>query len=134
MALGHYGPMLFLLNDVVLNLDTGAVSPTAEVRRFHAVGIKYVIRLGREAYAAAPRLQHTDPEKARRLALLIKAKDPECNAALFVAPTEFCKPDEVLYRFASIGIEVIAKLQTRQNAGVLDAISADREVWKRLAA
>jgi hypothetical protein len=126
--------MLFLMNDVVLNLDTGAVSPTAEVRRFNAVSLNYVIRLGREAYAAAPRLQHTDPEKARRLALLIKAKHPEVNAALFVAPTEFCKPDDVHYRFASLGIDVIAKLQSRQNAGVLDAVAADREVWKRLAA
>jgi hypothetical protein len=126
--------MLFLMNDVVLNLDTGVVSPTAEVRRFHAVSLKYVIRLGQEAYAASPRLQHTDPEKARRLALLIKAKDPQVNAALFVAPVEFCKPDEVLYRFASLGIEVIAKLQVRQNAGALDAVAADREVWKRLAA
>ncbi len=126
--------MLFLLNDVVLNLDTGVISPTLEVRRFSAVSRKYVIRLGREAYAAAPRLQHTDPEKARRLALLIKAKEPEVNAALFVAPGDFCKPDDVLYRFASLGIEVIAKLQVRQDAGALDAVSADREVWKRLAA
>ncbi len=130
----QYVRMLFLMNDVVLNLDTGLVSPTTEVRRFFAVTQNYVLRLGREAYAAAPRLQHTDPEKARRLALLIKSKHPEINAALFVAPSEFCKPDEVHCRFAEIGIEVIAKLQSRQNAGVLDAVSADREVWKRLAA
>jgi hypothetical protein len=126
--------MLFLMNDVVLNLDTGSGLPSLEVRRFAAVSRKYVIRLGREAFAAAPRLQHTDPEKARRLALLIKSKAPEVNAALFVAPTDYCKPEMVLYRLAEINFDVIARLKTRQEAGVLDAVSADREVWKRLAA
>jgi hypothetical protein len=126
--------MMFLMNDAVIELDPRMGLPPIELRRFSAVSLEYMIKLGREAFAMSPRLQHTDPEKAKRLAMLIRSKAPDVNAALFVAPSERCKPDEVLFRVASLSVEVMASLKSRQNGGMLDAVSADREVWRRLAA
>ncbi len=96
--------MMFLMNDVVLNLDSRD-RPPLPAARFHALTVQAVVRLGSELFAQSPRLQHTDPEKARRLATLILAKAPEVNAALFVAPAEKCPPDQVMNRFANLSIE-----------------------------
>jgi hypothetical protein len=126
--------MLFLMNDVLLDLDPKLGLPPLELHRFTALSTSYVARLGAEAFAAEPRLQRTNVEKAKRLAALIRVKEPDVNAALFVAPSEHCKPEQVLYRFATLSVDVIAGLQSRQNAGSLNALTADKEVWRRLAA
>ncbi len=118
---------------MVLNLDSSNGPPLSPAR-FHALSLASVIKLGSELFAEEPRLQHTDPAKARRLAQLIMFKDPEVNAALFVAPAENCPPDEVINRFANLSIDVVARLYRSQEAGDLTAVTADREVWRRLAA
>lgn len=126
--------MLFLMNDALLSLDAhGAVPPLAP-QRFRALSLDFVLKLGAEMFAEAPLLHHTDPERARRLALLIRSKAPEVNAALFLAPAAACAPDEVTHRLAEVSIEAMAALYTRAREGLLDTISADREVWRRLAA
>ena len=125
---------MFLMNDVVLNIDSRAMGMPVEMQRFRSLSLPFVLELGQELYAEHPRLQHTDPEKARRLALLISAKQPEINAALFVAPAENCAPSEVITRFCQVSFEVMATLVTRQNEGQLNAVATDREVWRRLAA
>jgi len=125
--------MMFLMNDVVLDINTNERPPLPPAR-FHALSVQAVIRLGAELFAQSPRLPHTDPEKARRLAMLILAKAPEVNAALFVAPGERCTPDQVINRFANLSIEVVADLYGRQQRGELNAVAADQEVWRRLAA
>ena len=125
--------MMFLMNDVVLDLDARSTPPLPAARS-HALSLQSIIKLGSELYAAHPRLQHTDPEKARRLAMLILAKAPDVNAALFVAPADKCTPDQVVSRFANLSFEVIAGLFSQQEAGALNAVTADREVWRRLAA
>lgn len=132
-ALGWLTSMLFLMNDRVLqlNADMGSLAPG----RFDAISASYAVKLGQELYAEQPMLHREAQERARRLALLIRAKAPEVNAALFVAPAVGCRPDQVITRFASLSMEVMAALYARDKAeGGLTPVQADREVWRRLAA
>jgi hypothetical protein len=126
--------MLFLLNDVVLNLAPHALTPPIQARRFSALGLADVTRLGREIFAEEPLLQHRHEERARRLAVLLVSKAPEVNAALFVAPMRACNSASVAVRLASVDLGLLATLQDRQSSGGMSAVVADREVWRRLAA
>lgn len=126
--------MYFLLNDTVLNLQGEDLAPAALSRRFGSIGFDYVQTLGQELFAEQPLLQHEHLERAKKLAALIHAKQPSINAALFVAPARGCPPSQVGVRFASLDLPTIANLQRAQATGALDAIIADREVWRRLAA
>ena len=122
------------MNDVVLNLDMRVLTLPLELQRFRSLSLSYVLELGQELFAASPRLQHDEPEKARRLALLIAAKHPEINAALFVSPAQGCAPADVSVRYCQVGFEVMAALLERQNAGRLDPVATDNQVWRRFAA
>ncbi len=124
--------MFFLLNDAVLNLDAEHLAPVAQ--RFSSIGFDYVQLLGQELFAAAPLVHRTHPERAMKLASLIVAKAPEVNAALFAAPSIGCPPDQVAVRFASVDVLVMAQLKNAQAGGYLDPVTADREVWRRMAA
>ena len=126
--------MLFLLNDAVLTLEAHALTPPMPARRFSALGLADVTRLGREIFAEEPLLQHRHLERARRLACLVVSKAPEVNAALFVAPMRACNPASVAVRLASVDLGLLATLQDRQQMGGMSAMVADREVWRRLAA
>ena len=126
--------MYFLLNDAVLNLNGEDLAPAVLARRFGSIGFDYVQTLGQELFSEQPLLQHDHPERARKLAALINAKQPTVNAALFVAPAKGCPPGQVGVRFASLDLPTLANLQRAQATGALDAVTADREVWRRLAA
>lgn len=125
--------MLFLLNDVLLTLDPRA-KPPLKMRSLDALSPHALTRLAQEMYAEDPLLHRRDPARARRLALLITAKSPEVNAALFAAPAKGCSPEAVAARYASLPIEAIAALDAEQRADRLTAVLADRQVWRRLAA
>ena len=126
--------VLFLINDTVFEIDTRALVPPLDAQRFAAVSLGYVIQLGKELYAEEPLLHRVAPERARRLAALLAMKQPDINAALFVAPGRGCAADQVSARFCNLAFEVMASLHTQSQQGALDALSADREVWRRLAA
>lgn len=126
--------MYFLLNDAVLNLQGEDLTPQSLGRRFASIGLDYVQTLGQELFAEEPLLQHARPERAAKLAALINSKQPTINAALFIAPAHNCPPAQVGVRFASLDLPTMASLQRQQAQGTLDAIIADREVWRRLAA
>jgi len=117
--------MLFLLNDVVFDLDEACPVTPADARRFEKLGFDYVLELGCELFAEDPLLHRTDPGRARRLAWLIAERSPEINAALFAAPARDCAPELV---------EPIRQLSSRAARGKLDAVAADRAVWNRMAA
>ena len=125
--------MLFLLNDALLELDPRD-QPPLEAGRFHALSLPKVLKLGAELFAEEPLLHQTNPERAKRLAMLIRAKEPEVNAALFVAPTKDCAPDHVISRVAAVSLEVMGSLCSRARSGGLNPATADREVWRRMAA
>ena len=126
--------MYFLLNDAVLNLQGEELAPQILGRRFGSIGFDYVQVLGQELFSEQPLLQQIAPERAVKLAALIHFKQPAINAALFVAPSMGCRPDQVGVRFASLDLPTMATLQRAQSIGALDAVSADKEVWRRLAA
>ncbi len=126
--------MLFLMNDVVLHLDGMKMTPKITNRRFRDLPFNAVSRLGQELYAESPLLHHRRPQRAKRLALLIMAKAPAINAALFTAPYFGCAPEEVTMRYLNVDFEIMAHLAKRQDEGETDKIWTDRQVWKRLAA
>src|SRR4051794_7633564 len=99
--------MYFLMNDVVLSLELQLLEPPMKARRVSSFTGEAVERLGREIFAEEPRLQHRAVEKARRLARLIVSKQPEVNAALFVAPARDCTPEEVAVRFATLDVGLL---------------------------
>ncbi|HLZ76479.1 hypothetical protein [Phenylobacterium sp.] len=126
--------MLFLLNDVVLRLDGVAMDAKLDGQRMQRLSFPAILRMGQELFAREPLLHRTNPERARRLCALITAKAPMINAALFVAPKLDCSPAEVTVRFVACQFEVMAELHTLQRDGGLDAVIADRKIWRRLAA
>ena len=126
--------MLFLLNDVVFDLDEACPVTAADARRFEKLGFDYVLELGCELFAEDPLMHRTDPGRARRLAWLIAERSPEINAALFAAPARDCAPELVEPRFCALPEPVIRQLITRAAKGKLDAVAADRAVWNRMAA
>jgi hypothetical protein len=126
--------MLFLMNEVVLNLDTLDLAPPVTAQRFAKLSLPFVTQLGAELFSEEPLLQRTAPERAMKLAALIVAKQPDINAALFVAAARNCPVDHVQTRYASIGFEVMGLLYDRQLKGALTTLEADRQVWRRLAA
>lgn len=126
--------MLFLLNDVVFDLDAASPVTAADARRFDRLDIDYVIELACELFAEDPRMQHNDPERALRLAWLIADRAPELNAAMFAAPEKDCAPELVEPRFCALPAPVMRQLHARAEKGALDAVAADRAVWGRMAA
>jgi len=126
-------PMLFLLNDVVLNLEANA-SPPLNTRSLQALSPHALTRLGREMYAEQPLLHRHDLARASRLALLIAAKTPAINAALFMAPAKGCSPEAVAVRYCTLSIDAMALLFAEQQRGKLTPVVADTQVWRRLAA
>ncbi len=126
--------MLFLLNDVMLNLDAGVRPPPLDQRAMDALSFAAIERLGAELYAEEPLLHRKDEARAVRLALLIATKKPEINAALFAAPAKNCSPELVQVRYANLSLEALAGLFAEHRAGMLTPFTADRQVWKRMAA
>ena len=126
--------MLFLLNDAMLNLGTGLKAPPLDVRQMGALSFAAIERLGTEMFSEDPLIHRNDPERAARLAFLIATKHPEINAALFAAPAKGCAPELVQARYAALSLEAIAGLYAEHRAGGLTPFTADRQVWRRMAA
>ncbi|HEY0436377.1 MAG TPA: hypothetical protein VGC92_07050 [Phenylobacterium sp.] len=126
--------MLFLMNDVVFQLDGVIMEARLGGERLKGLTLPSIIRMGQELYAAEPLLHRLNAERARRLAALICGKAPTINAALFTAPAAGCDPHEVQVRFVAAQFEVMAELYNLQRAGELDALRADSKLWRRLAA
>lgn len=126
--------MQFLLNDALIDLDVRNYAPPVRADRFSALSLDFVTRLGQELYAEEPLLHRVAVERARRLIALILSKAPDVNAALFVAPARGCRPETVAVRYAELDVRSLADLYARNTAGKLDAETADRQVWRRLAA
>ncbi len=126
--------MLFLLNDVVFDLDEACPVTAGDARRFENLELDYVLELGCELFAEDPLLHLNDPQRARRLAWLIHDRSPEVNAALFAAPAADCDPTLVEPQFCALPDAIMQQLATRAARGQLNALAADRAVWMRMAA
>lgn len=126
--------MLFLLNDVVFDLDEACPVTPNDARRFEKLGLDYVVELGCELFSEEPLMHRSDPVRARRLAWLIADRSPEINAALFAAPAKDCPPELVEPRFCALPDPVMRQLESRALKGRLSAVEADKVVWGRMAA
>lgn len=126
--------MLFLLNDVMLNLGAGVRPPPLDARAMAALSFPAIEKMAKELYAQEPLLHRKDPERAARLALLIASKQPEVNAALFAAPAKGCSPELVQVRYVALSLDMIAALYAEHRGGGLTPFTADRQVWRRMAA
>jgi len=126
--------MLFLLNDVIFNVDLGKIALPVDGAGVSSLKLDQVMKLGGELYAAEPLLHQTHPDRARRLAALITIKAPQINAALFIAPAKYCRPDEVSCRYAGVSFDVLGALWAAQQDGRGSTVETDRQVWRRLAA
>jgi hypothetical protein len=126
--------MLFLLNDVVFDLDEASAVSAIDARRFERLDFDYILELGCELFAEDPLLHRNDPDKARRLAWLIADRSPEVNAALFAAPARDCAPELVEPRFCALPEAVMHQLNASDHLGTLTPVAADRVVWNRMAA
>ena len=126
--------MLFLLNDVVFDLDEASPVTPGDARRFEQLDFDYVMELGCELFAEDPMMHQNDPQRARRLAWLIHDRSPEVNAALFAAPQAACDPALVEPLFCALPDMVMRQLRNREKKGELNAVTADRAVWGRMAA
>jgi len=126
--------MLFLMNEVVLSIEVSEHAPPVSAGRFARLTLPFIVKLGTELFSEEPLLPRLAPDRARRLASLIVSKTPEVNAAIFIAPTKGCPIDQVQWRFAGVGLEVMGLLLKRQQDGQLTTVEADRHVWRRLAA
>jgi hypothetical protein len=126
--------MLFLLNETVLNLQLQKLTPPMLAERFAPLTLGCVQSLGAELFSEDPLMNRNNLVRAERLAMLIVAKSPEINAALFVAPVQGCPVQAVAIRYASLGPSLLASLIERQERGAMSPVVADREVWGRMAA
>ena len=126
--------MLFLLNDVVFDLDEASPVTPGDARRFETLELDYALELGCELFSEDPMLHLNDPQRARRLAWLIHDRSPEVNAALFAAPAAGCDPSLVEPRFCTLPDTVMRQLKASAAKGKLNARTADRAVWMRMAA
>ena len=125
--------MYFLLNDVVLDVDSNHMMHPLDAERFSALSIDYIAQLGKEMFAEDAMAHRSNPERARRLCYLIHLKMPRVNAAQFYV-TATGDPMAVDTDFQSINEMVLSMMLQQQTAGMLDARKVDAAVWHRMAA
>ena len=123
--------MLFLLNDVVLELEPAKLVRPVMAGHLARLSMSQVTTLVREVFAQNPRLPHDHLMLARRAAVMMLMKDPELNAALFLTPGRVCAPSDVSVRFASLAAEVIFQLKHIQDQGRLTSGAVNALVWSR---
>jgi len=125
--------LYFLLNDVVLNVESSHMMHPLDAERFSALSIDYIAQLGKEMFAEDALAHRSNPERARRLCYLIQLKMPRVNAAQFYV-TALGDPMAVETDFQSINEMALSMMLQQQTAGMLDARKVDAAVWHRMAA
>ena len=121
--------VLFLLNDVVLDLDLKTLASPTILACLPKAPLSRLIGLSCEAFAREPALARASPLKASRLAVMLALKQPEINGACFSALAAGCPPESVSHRFASIAAEMIFDLKGLQDQGRLGPGVVDSHIW-----
>lgn len=123
--------MLFLLNELVLDLEPSKLVGPTIAGHLGKLSIGQVSNLVREVFAQNPRLPGGHMILAKRAAVMMVMKDPQLNAALFLTPGRICAPDDVTVRLASLGPEVMFQLKSIQDQGRLTPGAVNALVWSR---
>ena len=129
--------MLFLLNDVVFDLNEASPPLAHDQHEFDTLDFFSLITLGCELFAQEPRLQQRDPVRARRLAWLIAHHGEGINAAQFYTLQGGCDPLIVEPRFCVLPLPVLQALKARNASRRQKTASvslADQIVWSQRAA
>ncbi len=126
--------MYFLLNDVVLEVESSHMMHPLDAERFSSLSIDYIAQLGKEMFAEDAMAHRSNPERARRLCYLIHLKMPRINAAQFYVTGTDGDPSAVETDFQSIHEMALGAMMQQQSAGMLDARKVDAAVWHRMAA
>lgn len=126
--------MLFLLNDVVLDIEVSKLASPMIAGHLGKLSVGQVTTLVREVFAQNPRLTAASPIKASRAAVMMVLKDTELNAALFLTPGRICAPGDVTVRFASLAAELMFQLKGIQDRGRLTPGAVNALVWSRTEA
>lgn len=114
--------MLYLLNDVVLEVGSTMGTPPRVVGQVGAASVDEILGMVGQAFAKDPGFAGT--ERARRAALMLLLKAPTHNAALFVAT-----PQGMKARLASVGHLVLFQLKGQQDKGELTPGEVNARVW-----
>ena len=126
--------VLFLLNDCVLELEPRALATPQVAASLAHLTLADAITVAKEAFAAEPQLQLKAVQRAQKAALMLMLKQPEINAALFIAPAQHCRIQDVAVRFASVAAETLFEIKGLQDRGKLTAGIVNAHVWSRAPA
>ncbi len=126
--------MFFLLNDLILDIDSSRMLNPLDADRFSALSLDYIAQLGKEMFAEDVNAHRRNPERARRLAYLINLKMPRINAAQFFITAPGGGLESVDASFKSLNEMAMGMMYDQQMRGQLDANKVDYEVWHRMAA
>lgn len=121
--------MLFLFNDVIFELESKQTAPPGVISRVAALTLPQIVALVRDQLAVNPDLARTAPAAAAKSALLLALKQPELNAALFIAPKAGCKGRDVSFRFAALDPIILHELKRAQDLGRLTPGLVNAHVW-----
>ncbi len=128
--------MLFLMNDRVLDIgepDLCLIDIVGSAGLAHdRVSAQDVVEIARQMwFRAGP---GREPAQKVRLAIAaLVAMKLEADAAMFVVPREARGPRDVLVKFASAPLTVLAHLQAMQTAGTLPPHLVEDVFWKSAA-
>src|SRR5438552_716613 len=123
--------LLFLLNDTVLELDLRSMASPTVAANLARLSFAQAVAIAREAFAAEPDLVRRSPARAHKAAILVLLKQPQINAALFVAPAVHCRAADVSARFASVATETMYEMKGLQDRGRLNPGLVNAYVWSR---
>ena len=132
MSLGR--AVLFLLNDRVVDVGSAFAAPPQIAGHVATLPPLDVIGLVREMFAADPGFPSRRPVAAAKASLMLILKEPQLNAALFVAPEAGCHPALVTARFAAVDPHVLHELKALQDQGRLTFGAINTEVWSQAPA
>ncbi len=123
--------MLFLLNDLVLDLEPAKLVSPDVAGHLDKLSMGQITNLVCEVFAQNPRLPAASMTLSRRAAVMMLVKDQRLNAALFLTPGRVCAPGDVDVRFASLATEVMFQLKHIQDQGRLTPGAVNALVWSR---
>ena len=78
--------VLFLLNDCMLELEARTLATPRSQPTVHLSAADAIV-VAKEAFAAEPDLPRKALLRAQKVGLMLMLKQPEINAALFIAPS-----------------------------------------------
>lgn len=124
--------MLFLVNDLIIELNPESMINPLDGDRFSNLSLDYIVHLGKEMFAANSMAHHHSPDRMKRLAFLIHLKNPLTNAVSF-SLNHSGGVEGVDVEFKSLNEMVLGMLYSQQVSGELDAQKIDTAVWNKAA-